>query len=124
MCLNIVRSPPSWFFPWAAAPGARQAAGRRCGTSYCTAARARPGRNGTPFSVGLAGPVRERQGHDLYPLVRKLRHFLAGGGAADAALRRFLVVDLARFLREGRAYVLGLLDDLLHELREDFLADV
>ena len=36
----------------------------------------------------------------------------------------FLVVDLARLLREGRAHVLGVLDDLLDQLGEDILADV
>src|SRR4051812_13775654 len=61
-------------------------------------------------SVGLAQAVRRHgQRDDVDALVAQRFHFLGARGAADMAFRRLAVVDLARFLGEGAADVLGIL---------------
>ncbi len=80
--------------------------GKRCQDHFAGAPHRRP----LAKSVAVLGQDRQREELDAL-LAQRLR-FLAGCLAVDAARRRLLVVDLARLLREARAYVLRLGLDL------------
>src|SRR5687768_6782128 len=76
-------------------------------------------RRGIALSVRLAGAMRrERQRHHLDAFFLQGLDVVARGGSANAALGRLAIVDLARLFGERRADVLGVLDDVLDELRQ------
>src|SRR4051812_30401814 len=69
-------------------------------------------------SMRLAQPMLGYgQGGDLDALVAQLFNFVRRGSATNSALGRFLVMYLARLLRETVADVLRVCNQMLHQLR-------
>ena len=66
---------------------------------------------------------RNRQRHDIDALFAQVFDFIMRSIATDFALGRFLVMDLARLFGKRIAYVVGIRDKVLDQLRE-FAADV